>query len=186
MTSVVTAQRCAQGYTWDKYLELIEVNKEHFLRNYGEVQLEDADGEFFLSLERRRGTPIKVLALSEDWCPDAYSNLPVMVKICKTAGWELRIFPRDENLDIMNQYLNQGKYMSIPVFVFFDDGFRELGSWIERSRAATEFMGRLREELAVLNLSRDEARSEMAKRRLQAERDFLRQETIRELREVLS
>jgi hypothetical protein len=37
----------------------------------------------------------------------------------------------------MDQYLNDGKYQSIPVFVFFDEGWRELGHWIERPDSVT-------------------------------------------------
>jgi len=53
---------------------------------------------------------------------------------------ELRVFPRDANMDIMDQYLNQGKFASIPTFVFFDRDWRELGQWIERPAAATAIM----------------------------------------------
>ena len=37
----------------------------------------------------------------------------------------------------MDQYLKDGQFRSIPVFVFLDDDFRELGAWIERPDSVT-------------------------------------------------
>jgi len=47
----------------------------------------------------------------------------------------------------MNQYLNKGLYQSIPVLVFFDDDFNQLGVWIERSAAVTELRDQRRRAL---------------------------------------
>jgi hypothetical protein len=49
----------------------------------------------------------------------------------------LRVFLRDQNLDLMDQYLNQGQFRSIPVFVLFDEEFREVGHFIERPASVT-------------------------------------------------
>ncbi|HEY8293395.1 MAG TPA: thioredoxin family protein, partial [Thermomicrobiales bacterium] len=42
-----------------------------------------------------------------------------------------------QNEDVMNQYLKEGKFKSIPVVVFFDQQMRELGHFIERPAAQT-------------------------------------------------
>jgi hypothetical protein len=77
-----------------------------------------------------------VLALGEDWCPDVFRGLPVMVRIAEAAGMEMRIFPRDDNLDIMNEFLNKGEHQSIPVFVFYTRDGRYITHWIERPAKA--------------------------------------------------
>ncbi len=68
-------------------------------------------------------------------------NFPVLAKLVEgAANVEMRIFLRDKNPDLMDQYLNQGIYRSIPVFAFFDDGMQELARFIERPPKVTEFV----------------------------------------------
>jgi len=43
-----------------------------------------------------------------------------------------RIFLRDENPDLMDQFLKGGVYRSIPVIAFFDEHMNELARFIER------------------------------------------------------
>jgi selenoprotein W-related protein len=43
--------------------------------------------------------------------------------------------------------LKDGQYRSIPVFVFFDDNFRELGHWSERPERMSELQARMRRDL---------------------------------------
>jgi len=50
----------------------------------------------------------------------------------------MRIFLRDKNKELMDQYLNQGMYRSIPVFAFFDDNMNEVARFIERPPVQTE------------------------------------------------
>ncbi len=66
------------------------------------------------------------------------NNLPILGRIAAESGkLNLRVFLRDQNLDLIDQYLNQGKFRSIPVFVFFDDQFHEIGRFIERPASVT-------------------------------------------------
>ena len=71
---------------------------------------------------------VKVVGIGEDWCPDVHRGLPVLAKMAEAGGMELRFFPRDKNLDIINLFLNQGKYQSIPVFAFFDGKLNHLST----------------------------------------------------------
>ena len=59
---------------------------------------------------------------------------------------EVRVFPRDENLDIMNEYLKNGEFLSIPVPVFYTDSMDEIGHWHERPVAAIEETPRITEQ----------------------------------------
>ncbi|MCC7371620.1 MAG: thioredoxin family protein [Chloroflexi bacterium] len=87
--------------------------------------------------------PVNVLMLAEDWCGDVIANTPIIGRLASEVDTlNLRVFLRDQNTDIMDAYLNQGKYKSIPTVVFFDEGFNELGRWVERPASVTK----LREE----------------------------------------
>ena len=134
--SVVTPQRFESGLTWRQYLEHIRRNREKFEYNYGETKLSDDDVAAFRSLVEREDGPARVLALGEDWCPDVVRGLPVTARIAEAAGMELRIFPRDDNLDIMNEFLAGGEHQSIPTFVFYTRDHRYIAHWIERPAKA--------------------------------------------------
>ncbi len=181
--SVVTPERFASGMTWQQYVEQIKRNREKFAYNYEETVVSDDDAEAFRSLAAKADGPAKVLALGEDWCPDVFRGLPVMVRIAEAAGLELRIFPRDANLDIMSEFLKGGEHQSIPTFVFYTGDHRYLAHWIERPAKANEEMGQV---MALFQgKEQDEAMSlynEFQKGPVWAS---WRQETVRELRELL-
>jgi hypothetical protein len=96
------------------------------------------------------------LVLGEDWCPDVYRGMPVLARFAEAAGIELRVFPRDENLDIMNEFLKDGEFQSIPTAVFYTRDQQYILHWIERPQQANDEMpemrklydGRTREEAA--------------------------------------
>ncbi len=55
----------------------------------------------------------------------------------EAAGIELRVFLRDENLDIMDEFLsNNGKSRAIPVFVFYTADLNYITHFKERSATA--------------------------------------------------
>ncbi len=175
-------ERFPQGYTYEQYMAQVQNAKDQFEAHYGSFQLRPEDARFFQQLARQHG-PIRVLAIGEDWCPDVHRGLPVIAHIAQAAGFELRMFPRDKHLDLMDLYLNQGKFMSIPVFAFFDRDWSPLGQWIERPAVANRWMAETRAELA--RLPDEAAREERRRRRAGVEAEW-RQETVREIRELLS
>jgi hypothetical protein len=140
----VTAERFAQGMRYDEFKARMTRNRERFEENERRIQLDEAA----LAPFRRLARPLKVLVLAEDWCGDVVANLPVLGRIARETGkLDLRIFQRDENPDLMDQYLNEGKYRSIPVFAFFDDQMRGVGLFIERPASVTELRRRKRAEI---------------------------------------
>ena len=83
-------------------------------------------------------------------------GIPVMARIAEAAGMELRIFPRDDNPDIMSEFLNQGEHQSIPVFVFYTRGHRYIAHWTERPAKANAELPEMMQLFA--GKSREEAR----------------------------
>ena len=182
--SVVTPERFASGMTWEQYLNHIQRNREKFEHNYRETRLTDEDIAALRRLVETPAGPAKALALAEDWCPDVFRGLPVMARIAEAAGMDLRIFPRDDNLDIMNEFLNKGESQSIPTFVFYTRGHDYLAHWIERPAKANEEMGETRKLFE--GRSREEARplyDEFQRGPIWA---GWRQETVREIRQLLA
>ena len=142
--ATVTVERFEQGLTYEQYKDQMTRNRERLEANESALKLSPDELAPFQGLER----PVRVIALAEDWCGDVIANLPVLGRLAAEAGkLDLRVFLRDQNLDIMDEYLNAGQYRSIPVFVFFDDNFQELGRFVERPKSVTAEIDSRRREL---------------------------------------
>jgi hypothetical protein len=141
---MLTRQRFLEGLTVQQYLDQMTVNKQRFLQALAEIRIRPEDRA---ALGERKG-PLHILVLTEDWCGDAVTNFPVLVKLVEgLPDVELRVFLRDRNPDLMDRYLNQGMFRSIPVFVFLDEHMQELGRFVERPASVTEYIERRQIEL---------------------------------------
>jgi hypothetical protein len=157
--SVVTPERFESGLTWPQYFaERVVRNREKFQYNYDETRISDDDATALRALAALPNGPAKVLVLGEDWCPDVFRGLPVIVRIAEAAGIELRVFPRDDNMDIMNEFLNQGEHQSIPTVVFYTLDHRYICHWIERPAKANAEMGEVQKLFAGLDREKDRDR----------------------------
>jgi hypothetical protein len=127
------AQRFAIGLTWKDYVAQMGDTRARTEDNYQKSVLTEDERKFFGTLGQVR----YALMLAENWCGDVHRNSPVLAHICEAMpNCELRVFFRDQNLDLTDCFLNNG-YRSIPVIVFFDSQWNEIGRWIERAHAAT-------------------------------------------------
>ena len=63
-----------------------------------------------------------------------------MARISELTGMEVRHFIRDDNSDIMEEFLKDGEFESIPVVVLYDRDHNYLGHWIERADQANAEM----------------------------------------------
>ncbi len=132
---MLTKERFVQGMTFQQYLDQMGTNKEKFLEFLQEIKIRPEDREALKKL----GKKLNVLVITEDWCGDALYNVPVLAKLVEGSPHvEMRVFLRDKNPDLMDQYLNQGIYRSIPVFAFFDENMTEVARFIERPPKLTE------------------------------------------------
>jgi len=132
---MVTPDRFAQGMTFPEYLDQMRTNKERFVRFMREATIADEDR---LAL-RRLGRGLRVLVITEDWCGDALYSFPALARLVESEpDVEMRVFLRDKNPDVMDQYLKRGTFRTIPVFVLFDDRMNELARFMERQDVVKE------------------------------------------------
>ena len=133
MTIPIDAQRFAKGLTWKDYLAQMGDTQARTEAAYQKSGLTEEERQFFSGLGQVR----YALMLAENWCADVHRNSPVLARITEAMpNCELRVFFRDQNLDLTDCFLNNG-YRSIPVLVFFDKDWNEIGRWIERAHPAT-------------------------------------------------
>ena len=139
-TSVVTPERFSEGFDYLAYMNEIKVNKARFEGFYESSALSEEDTKAFKELASRENGPKKMLVLGEDWCGDVVRGLGVLARICEAADLDMRIFPRDSHHDIMNEFLKEGQWMSIPVAVFYTGDHDYICHWIERPAVAEREM----------------------------------------------
>ena len=185
-TSVVTPERYAQGFDYMAYMNEIKVNKARFEGFYETSILTDDDARAFRELAGKPNGPKKMLVLGEDWCGDVVRGLGVLARICEAADMEMRIFPRDSHHDIMNEFLKEGKWMSIPVAVFYTDDHDYICHWIERPAVAEREMHQIEEDIRAENPDiDDQAFGRERRQRTAAKADEWIAATVVELRELL-
>ncbi|MDG1039864.1 MAG: thioredoxin family protein [Polaribacter sp.] len=80
------------------------------------------------------------LLITEGWCGDAAQIMPVINKMSvETDKVDFRVVLRDENEDLMNQFLTNGS-KSIPKLVVLDEHKEVISSWGPRPSVATKMV----------------------------------------------
>lgn len=92
------------------------------------------------------------LVLGEGWCGDAAQLLPIFHKLASVSNKiELKIVFRDENEDLMNQFLTNGS-KSIPKLIILDKNTLNVeGNWGPRPKGATELIKNYKAEFGVVD-----------------------------------
>jgi hypothetical protein len=148
VTTVVTPARFEQGLSYADFLAQSVINHDKFDLNYKNAPLSDDDISFFRKAAALPNGPKKILAIAEAWCGDVYRELPTAARIAEAAGITLRIFLRDQNPDIMDEFLsNEGKSRAIPVFVFYTDDLHYITHFTERSASAHQELASMLEDI---------------------------------------
>jgi len=129
----ITREQFNSGMTYDAAKAKMPRNQPNMDRIEGLIKVSDADLAPWRSLPEKSN----VLILVIDPCPDVYTNLPILQRIAKETGkLDIRILMRDENKDLMGQFMN-GPYESVPVILFLDQSMNLRSVFIERPKSVT-------------------------------------------------
>lgn len=70
------------------------------------------------------------LVLTEGWCGDAAQIIPALHKVASlNENIALGFLLRDDNLNLMDMYLTNGKSRSLPKLIVLDENNNELFNW---------------------------------------------------------
>ena len=185
-TSVVTPQRFEEGFSYPDYIDQIKVNKARFEEFY-KFRINTQDAAALRELANRKGGPAKMLVLGEDWCGDVIRGLPMLARVAEAAGLDLKIFPRDQHHDIMNEFLKEGQWMSIPTAVFYTADHQYICHWIERPAVAEKEMEEIGEAIKAENPGiNDQDYGRERRARTAARSEFWQQASVDELKDLLN
>ncbi|WP_053362762.1 thioredoxin family protein [Bacillus sp. FJAT-27251] len=129
-----------QGMTTTQYISSMKVNRDGLLKVYNSSELEENQRGFLHGLQVKE---LRALILTADWCGDAMVNIPLFLRIANEALIDVRYFIRDENLELMDQYLTNGKSRSIPIIVLIDQEGEEVAKWGPRAPEAQKLADEL-------------------------------------------
>ncbi|MGK9045245.1 thioredoxin family protein [Mammaliicoccus vitulinus] len=141
MTKLVTYYEQAQPIK--EYVNEMTTNKDQLLDIYQSFQLPKNDER----LDKIKDKNYKVLVITEDWCGDAMMNIPVLLNIADYANIEVKVFHRDEDTNLIDQYLTNGTARSIPIFVFLNDNHEQEHVWGPRAIIVQKHVEILRKDL---------------------------------------
>ena len=106
-------------------LEYTKMNVHRMNRLDKTIELSHALMEELSSVKR----PVTWMVLTEAWCGDAAQNIPILAKMATaSSNIDLKLILRDENVEIMDQYLTNGG-RAIPKLIMLDEHLSELGTW---------------------------------------------------------
>ncbi|QEY22110.1 MULTISPECIES: thioredoxin family protein [unclassified Psychrobacillus] len=124
-----------EAKTLEQYMNDMTTKKEESFSIYDQFEV-PADDEFIEILKTKKP---HILAITEDWCGDAMMNNAIIRKVSEAAGLETRAVYRDENLELMDQYLTNGG-RSIPVYLLLNDDGKVISKWGPRAEVVQKFV----------------------------------------------
>lgn len=116
----------AAGLSWEAYLASMTSERALLASKVAEFRLPPDEAAFWAGYSR----PLNVLIFTEDWCQDSVTALPPLVAVARTApAITLRVRRRSEAAGLARALLKD-EYPPVPVFLFYDTAFHELGRFI--------------------------------------------------------
>jgi hypothetical protein len=80
------------------------------------------------------------LVISEGWCGDAAQIVPIINKMAEVSNFiDLRIVLRDDNDELMNEFLTNGT-RAIPKLIVLDKDNKVIGNWGPRPEPARKLI----------------------------------------------
>ena len=178
--SVITLDRFAKGKTFQQYIDSGIRNRELFEKNYENLEISAEQSAALKELAAKPGGPHHMVVIGEDWCPDVYRGAGVAQRIAEAMGIEMRYFERDQNKDMIAEYLKDGEFESIPVFVIYNEAHEELCHFIERPKLANEqihitrsVLGDTSPEGIAARLGHEPSEEEIAAERAKARQKYM-------------
>lgn len=133
-----------KGMTTQEYIVSMQVNREEMMGIYDRFSLSPEVRPFYEGLREKQ---LRAVILTADWCGDAMLCVPILMRLAEAAGFDLRFLIRDENLELMDQYLTNGRSRSIPIFIFIDPAGEERAVWGPRAPEVQQLVEEMRASL---------------------------------------
>jgi len=140
-----------KGITKEAYMERLDKHKEAFHHIYESFSIPSPDVSQLEGVKN-----IRALVLAAEWCGHCMLDIAIYLRIADQANIPTRFLIRDDNLELMDQYLtNEKRY--IPIFIFIDEDGNEIGKWGPWAPEINELTEKLKENLPERDSEKYEA-----------------------------
>jgi hypothetical protein len=138
----------------DEMFHYGKLNRQRMKRLDKTVELNESLKEKARAVKRR----MIWLIITEGWCGDAAQNIPIIEKIAaENSDIETRYVLRDENLELIDNYLTNGG-RAIPKLICLDvETLEEIGIWGSRPVTADDYF----QEMKAQGLGKPEMMEKM-------------------------
>lgn len=129
-----TEKKTANPIPEDPYTEYYELGMVRMSRTLKTFSRNEADLQKLLD----KGFKGKLLIISEAWCGDASATVPAIAKFFEGYN-EVKIFFRDADANLINQFLTDGT-QAIPKVLILNEDFEVINTWGPRPQYGTELL----------------------------------------------
>ena len=125
-------QKFSEGMSIAEYIDQIKINKQPFQDIYDNAEIPAQALAYFSHLPEQ----MNLAVFTADWCGDALSTTPSILNMAEQSGkFNIKIFNRDDELELTNSFLPENRAGTVPVFVVYDSEMNEVARFIETASA---------------------------------------------------
>lgn len=148
--SELLKEKFAAGMSAEAFEATLGEHAEMFRHYYAKAAVE-------AFAERAAGVPeLRIIVISEPWCLDTFAVVPPILKLLgDNSRVQIRFVARDQNPDLMDQYLTRGG-RAIPKLVVMDADFNEYFNLGPRPQAAQQIYEDHRQMIAEGKIEKSE------------------------------
>ena len=137
---------------------LLEENRPIHDLHYKKFNPDESELSLIRSLSE-----MKIIAITEPWCGDSLASLPILIKMGEiNKKWDIRILFRDENEELMGNFLTNGG-SAIPVFLFLTKDGSLISKWGPRPDTAQAIFEDHRDKIKSGEIDRKEVYMKLRK-----------------------
>lgn len=140
----VAKRRVQDTPTTDEYFEYYELGLHRMERTLKTFKV---DEEALADLKSMNFSG-KILIISEPWCGDASATVPAVSTFFEAAGIETRVFLRDSDTSLIDQFLTNGT-QSIPKVLILDQDFSVTENWGPRPKYGNDLLVKFKENETI-------------------------------------
>ena len=154
----LSAEKFNQGMSTSEYIEQIKVNKQPFQDIYQSVDVPSGTSDFFNGLAET----VNLAVFTAAWCGDALSTTPAILRLADSCPKiSVKVFDRDEDLELTDSFLPENRAGTVPVFVVLDSAMKEISRFVETAIELVPSLDAMDEAIAqeVAGQSEEDARA---------------------------
>ncbi|ACU06757.1 Thioredoxin [Flavobacteriaceae bacterium 3519-10] len=127
----------------DEYFEYYELGLHRMERTLKTFKID----EQMLETLKSKDFVGRILIISEPWCGDASATVPAVATFFEAAGIDVKVFLRDSDTSLIDQYLTNGT-QSIPKILILDQDLSVKNVWGPRPEFGNQLLAKFKENEA--------------------------------------